>query len=173
MKRLFFSAIALSVALITNSQMLTPTVIASTGGFSSNANNSLSYTVGEMTMVQTFSSSGNILTQGFQQPNTMPTGLIELSQGEFGSFVVYPNPAVDAAFFGFEFPEHGKVTVILYNSLGQKLSDVFNTNYSNGNTVQTLNTSLLASGMYFLTLNFVSDQTGKENTMSRKLQVIK
>jgi len=50
-------------------QSLSPTVISSTGGFSSNANGSLSYTVGEMTMVQTFSAGGNILTQGFQQPN--------------------------------------------------------------------------------------------------------
>jgi hypothetical protein len=173
MKRIFFSVAALTVTLFANCQMLTPTVIASTGGFSSNANGSLSYTVGEMTMVQTFSASGNILTQGFQQPNSLPTGLIELSQEDFGSFVVYPNPAVDAAFFGFQFPEQGKVSVILYNTLGQKLSDVFNTNYSTGNAIQTLNTSLLASGMYFLTLNFVSDLNGKEKTMSRKLQVIR
>jgi len=34
-------------------QSLSPQVIASTGGYSSNANGSLSYTVGEMTMVQT------------------------------------------------------------------------------------------------------------------------
>ena len=105
-----------------NAQMLTPTVISSTGGYSSNANGSLSYTVGEMTMVQTFSANGHILTQGFQQPNDNVTGLIDLTQDEFGSFVVYPNPAVDNMWFGFQLPEAGKVQITLYDAIGQKIS---------------------------------------------------
>jgi len=107
-------------ATLLNAQMLTPTVIASTGGFTSNANGSLSYTVGEMTMVQTFTANGNILTQGFQQPEDNLTGLIDITQDEFGSFVVYPNPAVDNLWFGFQLPEEGKVQIALYDAIGQK-----------------------------------------------------
>ena len=169
--------ILLLLALITapyilNAQMLTPTVIASTGGFSSNANGSLSYTVGEMTMVQTFSASGNILTQGFQQPNDNITGLLDLTQDAFGSFVIYPNPAVDNMWFGLQLPEEGKVQITLYNGIGQKISDVFNTHYDSGKMVEQLNVSMYAAGVYMLTMNFVSDNDGKIHSSTKKFQVI-
>src|SRR5882757_1716137 len=116
MRKLLLILATAAAPFIMNAQMLTPTVIASTGGFSSSGTNSLSYTVGEMTMVQTFSANGNILTQGFQQPNDNVTGLIDLTQDEFGSFVVYPNPAVDNMWFGFQLPEAGKVQITLYDA---------------------------------------------------------
>ena len=175
MTKVYLFVTMLLAAFVSQAQpMLTPTVISSTGGFSSNAAGSLSYTVGEMTMVQTFSASNNILTQGFQQPTDNTVGLLDMTQDEFGSFVVYPNPAVDQTSFGFQLPEAGKVSVVLYNELGQKISDVFNTNYdASGKTVQQLNVALYASGMYFLTLNFVSSKDGKEHIMSKKFQVIR
>lgn len=172
MKKIYFLLIAVTAALFSNAQMLTPTVIASTGGFSSNANGSLSYTVGEMTMVQTFSANGNILTQGFQQPNDNVTGLIDLTKDEFGSFVVYPNPAVDNLWYGFQFPEEGKLQVVLFDAIGQKVSDVYSATYDNGKTVQQLNVSTYAAGVYLLTVNFVSNKDGKTHTISKKFQVI-
>jgi hypothetical protein len=172
MKKIYLLASVLFCALLSNAQMLTPTVIASTGGFSSNANGSLSYTVGEMTMVQTFSANGNILTQGFQQPNDQMVGLLDLSQEEFGSFAVYPNPAVDNLFFGFQLPEEGKVEIFLYDAIGQKVSDVFHTSYDQGKIIQQLNVSSYAAGVYMLTMNFVSNKDGKLHTSTKKFQVI-
>jgi len=171
MKKLYFLFCLLSAALFSNAQSLSPTVIASTGGFASNANGSLSYTVGEMTMVQTFSAGGNILTQGFQQPNENITGLINMTQDEFGSFVVYPNPAVDNLSFGFQLPEAGKVEISLYDAIGQKISDVFNTNYENGKIIQQLNVSSYAAGIYLLTMNVISAKDGKVHSTSKKFQV--
>ena len=49
------------------SQSLSPKVISSCGGYSSDGNNSLSWTLGE-TFTRTLSSNDNMLTQGFQQP---------------------------------------------------------------------------------------------------------
>lgn len=144
MKKIYFLLLLAFIATGLNAQMLTPTVISSTGGFSSNANGSLSYTVGEMTMVQTFSANGNILTQGFQQPNDNVTGLIDLTKDEFGSLVVYPNPAVDNMWFGFQLPEEGKVQIALYDVLGQKVSDLYNANYDNGKIVEQVNVSTYA-----------------------------
>ena len=172
MRNLLLVLVVVAGPLFMSAQMLTPTVIASTGGFSSNANGSLSYTVGEMTMVQTFTANGNILTQGFQQPNDNVTGLIDLTQDEFGSFVVYPNPAVDNLWFGFQLPEAGKVQIALYDVIGQKISDVFHTSYDNGKIVEQLNVSAYAAGVYMLTMNFVSDKDGKVHTSTKKFQVI-
>jgi hypothetical protein len=167
--------ILLFVALLSsgvNAQMLTPTVISSTGGFSSNANGSLSYTVGEMTMVQTFSANGNILTQGFQQPTDNITGLIDFTKDEFGSFVVYPNPAVDNLWFGLQLPEAGRVSIALFDVLGQKVAEIYNSNYSNGKIIEQTSVSSYAAGFYLLTMTFTSDEDGKVHITSKKFQVV-
>ncbi|MDB5282843.1 MAG: hypothetical protein JWO06_1918 [Bacteroidota bacterium] len=169
----FYLILLVAVSTGLKAQMLTPTVISSTGGFSSNANGSLSYTVGEMTMVQTFSANGNILTQGFQQPtDTNFLGLLDLTQSDFGSFVVYPNPAVEVTSFGFQLPEPGKVSIVLYNAIGQKVSDLYSANYESGKTVQQTNVSRFAAGMYFVTMTFTSFKDEKTHILTQKLQVI-
>jgi len=153
-------------------QSLTPTVISSTGGFSSNANGSLSYTVGEMSMVQTFSASGNILTQGFQQPNDQLVGLIDITKDEFGSFVVYPNPAVDNLWFGFQFPEEGRIAIAVYDVLGQKVADVYNGNYDTGKTTDGFAVSNFAAGSYYMSLTFTSDKDNRTHLITKPFQVI-
>lgn len=172
MKKLYALIALFVVSLTTNAQSLSPSVIASGGSFVANSNGSLSYTVGEMTMVQTFSANGNILTQGFQQPNESLVGLIDLTHDEFGSMVIYPNPAVDDMWFGLELPENGKISVSMYNDIGQKVSDVYNANYTGGKVVQHLNVSLFSVGLYFLTMTFTSDKDGKVHTTTKKFQVI-
>ncbi len=67
-----------------NAQSLSPQVIASAGGYHSNANNSLSFTIGE-TNTQTLSSASNMLTQGFQQPYKMTLNLKAYIQGYYQS----------------------------------------------------------------------------------------
>lgn len=168
----FFTLLLVTAAFALRAQMLTPTVIASTGGFASNANGSLSYTVAEMTMVQTFSSANNFLTQGFQQPEPFPTGILDLTKDEFGSFAVYPNPAVDHVQFGFQFPEKGKISVTLYNSIGQKMADVYFANYDSGKMTESFSVSNLAAGEYLLTAYFTSEKDGQTHLITKKLQVI-
>lgn len=175
MKKLYISAVSLFVfAVAAHAQSLSPTVIASTGGYSTNGGQyTLSYTVGEMTMVQTFSAGNNILTQGFQQPNdSLVLGLLDLTQDEFGSFVVYPNPAVSNVWYGFSFPESGRLNISLYDVLGQKLLNAYEANYTTGKTVEQLTVSNYAAGMYFLNVSFISDKDGKTHTFSKKFQVI-
>lgn len=153
-------------------QSLTPTVIASTGGFSQNANGSLSYTVGEMTMVETFSSGNNILTQGFQQPNDNVTGLLDVIKDEYGSLVLYPNPAVDNVWFGLQLPEEGHVVVAVHNELGQKVGEVFNSAYTGGKVVEQVNVSTYAAGVYFLTMTFTTQKESKVYITTKKFQVV-
>ncbi|MCW5908756.1 MAG: T9SS type A sorting domain-containing protein [Chitinophagales bacterium] len=168
----FFTLLFSAVALVASAQSLTPTVISSTGGFSSNANGSLSYTVGEMTMVQTFSAGGNILTQGFQQPNDLSVGMLDITRDEFGSFVVYPNPAVDNLWFGFQFPESGRVTVSIFDILGQKVADIYSGNYDNGKVVETMNVSNYSAGVYVMSLSFTSEKSNRHHLVSKQFQVI-
>lgn len=66
---LLFCCIFLLVNLASKAQLNTPNVIASAGGYFSNSNFSNSYTIGEMCVVETAFINGNMLTQGFQQPD--------------------------------------------------------------------------------------------------------
>ncbi|MBL0311076.1 MAG: T9SS type A sorting domain-containing protein [Bacteroidetes bacterium] len=175
MKKIYIAITALFTAGFLNAQMLTPTVIASAGGFAtgSGSNNfTLSYTVGEMTMVETFNANGIWLTQGFQQPNDQVTGLLDLVGDGFGSFVVYPNPAVDNVWYGFELPEAGRVSIAMYNAIGQNIGQLYQSNYDNGKIVQQTNVSTLAAGLYMLTMNFTSNRDNKEHVITKKFQVI-
>lgn len=174
MKKLYFTLLAVAGAVsFAAAQSLSPQVISSTGGFSNNGGNgSLSYTVGEMTMVQTFSSGNVILTQGFQQPNDFTVGLLDVTKDEFGSFVMYPNPAVDVMSYGFSFPEAGRVEIAVFNNAGQRMADVYQANYVDGKTIEVLNVSNYAAGLYFMTVSFVGDKDGKTYSVSKKFQVI-
>ncbi|MGD0710407.1 MAG: hypothetical protein ABR968_04440 [Bacteroidales bacterium] len=79
--------------LTARSQTLSPTVISSSGGFYNNSSGMLSTTVAEMTMVQTFQSGSNFLTQGFQQPEDYTVGIVETPVVS-GDILIYPNPTV-------------------------------------------------------------------------------
>lgn len=174
MKKVYILIGAVVAAFTANSQSLSPTVIASSGAYVENQNVSLSYTVGEMTMVETFSANGNILTQGFQQPEDALVGIIELSKGEFGSFAVYPNPAVDHLWYGFTLPQSGKVNISLFNELGQKIGDLYNSNYASENKiVQPMSVSTLSAGIYFMTMTFTSDADNQTHVSTEKFQVIR
>lgn len=67
-------------------------VIATQGDSFSNAVGSLDFTIGE-TIVETFKSSSNIITQGFHQSSisVIPTGIADLDH----LIKVFPNPTSD------------------------------------------------------------------------------
>jgi hypothetical protein len=71
-------------------QSLTPTVIATTGGYSIGSSNTLSFTAGE-TITPTLSNGMHILTQGFQQPDRDLTASVEKISS--WSAQAFPNPA--------------------------------------------------------------------------------
>lgn len=171
MKKLLILFAFTGFVFLANAQSLSPTVIASSGGFFSNANGSLSYTVGEMTMVQTFTSSNNILTQGFQQPNDNIVGLLDFVKDPTGTFVLYPNPVVDKLWFGFEFAQPGSVAVAAYNGIGQKVADIYTGEYQTGKTVKEYVINTLAAGPYYLSLSYTG-KDGKQQLLSKPFQVI-
>jgi hypothetical protein len=71
-------------------QQITPSVISSSGGFNNNTSGMLSFTVGEMVAVETYTSPSVILTQGFQQYWDFGTYVLEDPDHPF-SFGTYPN----------------------------------------------------------------------------------
>jgi hypothetical protein len=67
MKKLTAIILAFMCGITCFAQINAYYVLSATGTFSQNSSGSISYTMGEMSMVSTFSNGGYILTQGFQQ----------------------------------------------------------------------------------------------------------
>ena len=176
MKRIIQLITVCAITISTlQAQTLTPQVIASTGGFASNSSGSLSYTVGEMTMVQTFSANNNILTQGFQQPSDslIGVGLLDITDNDFISFVTYPNPAISKMWYGFMSPEQGLINVLVFDVAGQKIGEPYKGICNVGKTMENMDVSAFASGMYLITAVFISAKSGKEYTTTKRFEVIR
>jgi len=166
---LYFSVLIFSISA--SAQTLSPTVIASGGNYAVAGGASLSYTIGELAAVQTFTASNVILTQGFQQPNDIVSGLLDIEKGPDGSFSVYPVPAQTTLWYGYEFTQGGKVEVSMINVLGQKMNYSLNETYDSGKLVHSFDCSSYASGNYILTVKFTSP-TGQEKILTKKVQIL-
>ena len=97
-----------------------------------------------LTMINTLSSGNTLLTQGFQQPNDNVTGLLDITQDEFGSFVLYPNPAVNEIHL-INVTNINSITIINVNSqLMKNISNKYSINQ------QTINVQNLDPGEYIV-----------------------
>ncbi|MFB6232211.1 MAG: T9SS type A sorting domain-containing protein, partial [Salinibacter sp.] len=79
----------------------------------------------------------------------------------------FPNPAPQQATIRYQLPEKAKVTLSVYNVLGQRVATLVNAEQSPGNKQRMLNTSTLGSGVYFVRMR----TEGK--VMTERLTVVK
>ncbi|MFN8396712.1 MAG: T9SS type A sorting domain-containing protein [Bacteroidia bacterium] len=173
-----FRLLAFCIALLAlgsvKAQMLTPFVTASAGDFFTNtsANVSLSFTVGEMAMVQTFESvpAGVILTQGFQQPITRLVGVDE-SPYAF-EFVVFPNPASDRLNFRYLLQYPGKVTLSWTDMRGVQVLSTWEDQYTGGQVEDGFDTQNISQGMYFLHVTYDVPGKGIHHKSIHKINII-
>jgi hypothetical protein len=152
MKKITSLLIAL-VSCVTYSfaQSITPQVIASNGIFSSAGGYTLSYTTGQPAS-STLTTTSNILTQGFQQPNDIYTGVQTFATPTLTA-QLYPNPAVDQINLVITSSNaSGTYTVQLVDLLGRVLQQPVTTEVANGQTRFVFNVQELPSSMYFITV---------------------
>jgi hypothetical protein len=88
LKLLTFSFLIYNGTLIQAQQL-----VSTAGDFYQNNSGSLSFSLGELA-IETFLSTNNILTQGFQQTNLVAVSIKELPGLDF-EISVYPNPVKD------------------------------------------------------------------------------
>jgi hypothetical protein len=171
MKKAVVLAGGLLLATLLPAQTLAPMVIASAGGYDTTVGASLSYTVGELAAVQTFTNSSNILTQGFQQPSDILSGLLDIQKDAQGAFSVYPVPASATFWYGYEFYTSGRVEIHLLNILGQRLESMLAEEYDSGKKLHSFDCTAYAAGNYILMLEH-TDAGGRVTTLSRKVTLI-
>jgi hypothetical protein len=153
-------------------QTVKPEVVASAGNFFLNtqANASLSFTIGEMTMVQTFQNQGHFLTQGFQQPEINLVGIDE--EDIFYEFVIFPNPANQDLGFRYRLRYPGQVRMRLINMNGVQVLDGYEDLHGIGLREDAFDVRGLAQGMYFLEVSYVAPARGIDHHRNYKINVI-
>jgi len=115
----FFVMGGITISFV-HAQSLSPSVIASSGGYFSNGSGSLSVTVAEMTMVETFNATSSILTQGFQQPDD---GTLSIDETTLAEVSIYPNPTNGQFSLTIDASANGSANVRIYDLLGQTVHE--------------------------------------------------
>jgi hypothetical protein len=154
-------------------QMLTPFVTAAAGDyfFNTQANAALSFTIGEMTMVETYpSNNGFMLTQGFQQPVQQ---LVAIQDQDFAfEFVVFPNPASDRLNFRYDLQYAGLVQMHWTDMRGVEVLNHYQDRYSGGQVEDYFDLNGIASGMYFLHVSYDVPGKGIAHNSIYKINVL-
>ncbi len=172
MKQFLILLCLVAASSFARSQSLSPTVIASNGGYATGGNTSLSYTTGEMTMVKTFSAGSNTLTQGFQQSDSaVVIGLLDPATPE-GNVALYPVPASTQLWFAYQFDKTGRVDVSLYDMNGAQLTFTYSAQSSGAKEAQALNCETLAAGTYLLRVAFTAEGGNRTAVITKQFQVI-
>jgi Secretion system C-terminal sorting domain len=152
-------------------QSLVPTVVSTSGGFYSNSAGMLSFTIGELSAVETYSTPSVILTQGFQQSWDFGTAVEENTKAEF-SFDVIPNPSDGYFELYTKSDVNGEMNAKIVDVLGKEIAHF--TFYHEGLIhVQSIDLTGVSQGLYFVVLTTQSTSVHKGNSIVRKIQIVK
>ena len=152
-------------------QQISPYVISSSGGNYQNTEGMLSFTTGELAVVETYISPAIILTQGFQQPWDFGTFITEHPSPNF-SFGIYPNPSDGNFNLLTETEDNEMILVTILDVLGK---EIMRTTFYHQNkiNVEPFDLSFAAQGIYLITITVKESNTSQESHFIKKLQIVK
>ncbi|WP_295118919.1 T9SS type A sorting domain-containing protein [uncultured Chitinophaga sp.] len=140
---LLFLGFAVALSLPARSQILVRQVTATAGGSGAVNGVSFEYTVGEA-VISTLS-GGEMLTQGFHQPEVIPhpgQGVNPLINA-----IIFPNPAVANVNIRFDLLDNANVQMLFINAAGQVVYQEAR-KYAPGKITMTLPVNRFAAGIY-------------------------
>jgi len=98
--------------------------------------------------------------------NSAPTGVNEITNSDV-NFNIHPNPAQNAAMVNFELNNEAQVQVSVFDALGREVSAVAAQKMAAGVQNIPVNTSGLASGIYYIKMNIDG------NSITKPLSIVK
>lgn len=150
MKHHYYLLFVLMIPVCVSAQSLSPVVIANTGGYSSSASGSVSFTAGE-TITPTLDNTVHVLTQGFQQPYKDATSSVE-EQVQWTANA-FPNPATHTLNVTIQSPDDAWYSWTIVNLSGATVQQSENKVSVYGESTVSIDVSGLLPGIYFLSLN--------------------
>lgn len=155
---------ALLLCVSLQAQSVSPQVIASGGYFFSSAGLQNSVTIGEMALTETYTASGFVLTQGFQQPTDSVTAINDYSYAIINGLSIFPNPSSGNFTLTYTAEKNGSARIEIYNALGALIKSVY-PEYLQGAFRSSLDLGEYSNGVYYV--RFIAGE-GSETIISTK-----
>jgi hypothetical protein len=131
MKKLFLILFINFIWQITSAQIsVERQVIGSTGNLTNSGSVKASSNIGEA-IISTFSNTSLVLTQGFEQPDTMLITSTVMEDGFKMEITAYPNPARNQVILAFQLDQPLDIGIDIYNETGQQMLNQLKTTVQN------------------------------------------
>jgi hypothetical protein len=106
-------------------------------------------------------------------PSTTSVGKNKnLSLSEFNLGQNYPNPFNPNTKINFDLPISAKISIYVFDIIGQKVKTLIDANYDAGNYELNFNASQLSSGIYFYKMDAIG-QNGQKFSSNKKMILLK
>jgi hypothetical protein len=148
-------AAALLLGTMSYAQSIAPQSVNSSGTKMSQANGSLSFTVGELVVLSQTDSQGNTLGGGFTAGATLTTVSIQESDARVLDINVFPNPSSNLVNIRINHAAIEQVVVSITDLQGK---EVYNGKYAGVANTIGINTTAYAPGTYVLSLKNYNSQ---------------
>jgi hypothetical protein len=136
-------------------QSIAPQSVNSGGTKMTQANGSLSFTVGELVVLNLTDSQGNTLGGGFTAGATLTTASIQETDAAVLDVKVYPNPTSELVNIRINHSTIDQVVVTITDLQGK---EVYNGKYAGISNVIGINTASYATGTYVISLKNLTNQ---------------
>ena len=106
----------------------------------------------------------------------IPTSVQQSSSQQLENYSLsqnYPNPFNPSTTITFSIPERSNVRLLIYNTLGQKISEIMNETKDVGSYEQSFNASPLSSGIYFYRIEATSVTNSKICVETKKMILLR
>jgi len=163
--------VAMAVIPNVRGQSITPSILNATGGSASIGTNHIDWSIGEMTMVSTFTTSSVIVTQGILQPTDSSIATTGIAKSNVaGNLLVFPNPASTVLNLQYTSPAQGSLSYRLIDMAGKTIIN-HNVAIKQGVNIEQINITNLAAASYMLEVSAQTNET--EETTSFKIEKLK
>tara|TARA_Y100000385_G_scaffold163122_1_gene169076 strand:- start:127 stop:639 length:513 start_codon:yes stop_codon:yes gene_type:complete len=146
---------ALLMFTLSYAQSIAPQSVNSGGTKMSQSNSSLSFTVGELVVLNLSDSEGNTLEGGFTAGATLTTVSIHETDATLLDIKVFPNPTSDLVNIQINHSNIDQVVLTITDLQGK---EVYNGKYAGISNVIGINTASYATGTYVLSLKNLKNQ---------------
>lgn len=150
-KKLSAIIILIAISGFSQAQSMERSVIASSGNSWSGSNIQVDYTIGEM-MIATVGNSGNILTQGFQQPAFLLTDAPNIQDNQT-AISYYPNPCTGLLNIKIMNPASSGYIAGFFDVTGRKIFTEKINSSRDASAYLTCDISSLATGIYYVRIS--------------------
>jgi hypothetical protein len=145
-------------------QNIAPQSVNSCGSMYTQANGSLTYTVGELVILTQFDNQGNSISSGFTSGSTITTLSIVEPDSSLLDVNVFPNPVMEQINIRVNYTNENHIHIKILDLKGK---EVFNENYSGISNLIGINAKDFATGTYILSLS------NKENKLLCSYKIVK